>query len=126
MAFGRSLSSLPTYQPAASPPARIVIIRYVPHGRLFSANGSVKERDASEGIDASFVSDAPNGTLSFACAFTAQPLASRMGPRLRFRSLSHAMAIDGPEIANISARMPTGIQRPRPKSAPKTAPNAAV
>src|SRR5688572_25983302 len=48
------------------------------------------------------VSDAPNGTFNFALAFTAQPLASRIGPRLRLRSFSHAMIIDGPEITNSS------------------------
>jgi hypothetical protein len=38
--------------------------------------------------------------LTLVSVFTAQPLASRIGPRLRCRSFSQAMNIDGPEIAS--------------------------
>ena len=55
----------------------------------------------------------PKGTLIRAIAFTAHPFASRMGPRLRLRSLSHAMSIEGPEIASKSARIPSGMKMPR-------------
>ena len=55
------------------------------------------------------VSEAPKGTLILAFAFTAHPLASRMGPRLRLRSLSQARSMDGPEIINRMASTPSGI-----------------
>ena len=50
------------------------------------------------------MSEPPNGTFILALALTAQPLASRIGPRLRRRSLSQASNIEGSEIAS---KMPT-------------------
>ena len=41
------------------------------------------------------VNELPNGTLILARAFTAQPLASRIGPRLRLRNFMNAISIDG-------------------------------
>src|ERR1017187_10002661 len=40
----------------------------------------------------------PRGTLIFTRPFTAQPVPSRRGPRVRWRSLRNAMSIDGPEM----------------------------
>jgi len=38
----------------------------------------------------------------------AQPLASRIGPRLRWRSLSQAMSIEGVEITSMMAASTSG------------------
>ena len=54
----------------------------------FSANGSTKSRWAPGGRAATAVRDLPKGTFILALAFTAQPLASSIGPRLRRRNLS--------------------------------------
>ena len=47
--------------------------------------------------------------LMLALVFTAQPLASRIGPRLRWRSLRKAISMDGPEMANMMPTMASGI-----------------
>src|SRR5659263_737893 len=47
--------------------------------------------------------------LILARALTAQPLASRIGPRLRFRSFSHARNTDSREIARMMQIITTGI-----------------
>ena len=67
-----------------------------------------------------WVSEPPKGTLILRSAFTAQPFASRIGPRLRWRSLSQAMSIDGPEIARSTPTTPSGIHMPRPKNVADT------
>lgn len=41
--------------------------------------------------------------------FTAHPLASRMGARLRLRSLKYARTMDGPEMRSIKPTMAMGI-----------------
>src|ERR1035441_3929941 len=73
-------------------------------GLFFSANGSTVSRWEPGGSVATPVSEPPNGTFIFAFAFTAQPFASRIGPRLRRRNLSQASNIEGNEIAS---RIPT-------------------
>src|ERR1017187_4280676 len=70
----------------------------------FSAYLSAEPKVAPGGSVATPVNAPPNGTFIRALAFTAQPLASRIGPRLRLRSLSQASNIEGREIAS---RMPT-------------------
>src|SRR5688500_18707364 len=69
-------------------------------GLGFSPKRSPAPMVAPGGSLAMPVRDAPNGTFNLAFAFTAQPLASRMGPRLRLRSFSQAISIEGPEITN--------------------------
>jgi hypothetical protein len=96
------------------------------HGLFFGAYGSVSERSAPAGSVAMLVSERPSGMLILVNVFTAQPLASRMGPRLRSRSLSQAMITAGPEITRISPRMPSGIHLPSPKNFSSTAPKIAV
>src|SRR5262245_41454243 len=78
-------------------------------GLFFSAKGSVGSRLEFGGNVATAVSAAPNGRLILARAFTAQPLASRIGPRLRLRSLSQAMIIDGNEIRRMIPTKTSGI-----------------
>ena len=63
--------------------------------RLLRAAGSTA---VSLGNWASEVRVLPNLTLTRDWAFMAQPLALRMGPRSRLRSLRQAMNMDGPEI----------------------------
>jgi len=63
--------------------------------------------------------------LMRACALTAQPSASRIGPRFRRRSLSAAMRTEGPEISSTRPSSPIGIQLPSPKNAWSSAPMAA-
>src|SRR3990172_7204714 len=84
-------------------PSRARKIREASQGRFFSANGSAMERSAFSGSRAAAVSEDPKGMLIFARAFTAQPLASRMGPRFLFLSLSHARRTEGHETTRISA-----------------------
>src|SRR6476659_7408356 len=81
----------------------------VGHGLFFSANGSTMSRLAPAGNLGIPVRLLPNGTFILARAFTAQPLASRMGPRFRFRSLSQAMIIDGIEIISMREMITNGI-----------------
>ncbi len=50
------------------------------------------------------VKAAPKGTLIFALVFTAQPLASNSGPRLRRRKVKNAINMEGPEISNKTPR----------------------
>ena len=73
------------------------------HGLGRSLKGSAPDITAPSGSVATEVIEAPNLTLSLTRPFTAQPLASRIGPRLRWRSLSQAMSIAGAEM---SSRMP--------------------
>src|SRR5271156_2193896 len=75
----------------------------------FSAYLSSAPKVAPGGNAATPVSAPPNGTFILALALTAQLLASRIGPRLRLRSLSQAMAMDGVEITSIMPRMINGI-----------------
>lgn len=42
----------------------------------------------------------PNGVFGLARAFAARPQASKMSSRFRWRNLSHAMIVDGPEMTN--------------------------
>src|SRR5215471_9255369 len=79
------------------------------HGRFFSANGSFKLRLEPGGSFAICVSDLPNGTLIRALAFTAQPFASRIGPRFRLRSFMYARINDGPEMTRRIPRITSGI-----------------
>ncbi|MNT14125.1 hypothetical protein D3C72_1491180 [compost metagenome] len=58
-------------------------------------------------------SDPPSRVLMRMRPLMAQPLASRMGPRLRWRSLSHAISMLGPDMANTMPMIPSGIQTPR-------------
>ena len=50
-----------------------------------------------------FDNEAPSRTLTFMRPLMAQPLASSSGPRLRWRSLSQAISMLGPEMARIKA-----------------------
>src|SRR5258705_13246997 len=54
------------------------------------------------------VSAPPKGTFILTRPLMAQPLASRIGPRLRWRSLSQAMSIDGVEMRS---RMPANARQ---------------
>ncbi len=56
----------------------------------------------------------------------AQPLASRMGPRLRWRSLSQAIIMLGPEMAAMRPTRATGIQGPRSMNLPKMPTSTAL
>ena len=49
----------------------------------------------------------------------AQPLASRMGPRLRSRSFSQAISMLGPEMARMMPSKATGIHGPSSTNLPK-------
>ena len=74
----------------------------------FSAYLSAAPNVALGGNAATPVSAPPKGTFIFALAFTAQPFASRIGPRLRLRSFSHAIAMDGAEITSMMPAMTSG------------------
>src|SRR5512137_2651085 len=96
------------------------------HGLFFSANGSTRSRCEPGGSAATPVSEPPKGTLIFALAFTAQPLASRMGPRFRLRSLSQARNIEGTEMASRMPMIASGTCHAGSLAiAPKMPPNAA-
>ena len=58
-------------------------------------------RREPRGSLATLLKVAPNGTLILARALTAQPLASRIGPRLRLRSLMYARTTDGIEMSSM-------------------------
>src|SRR5262245_9615219 len=96
------------------------------HGLRLGAYGSVSERELPSGSRGSAVSEPPSGMLTRVSVFTAQPLASRIGPRLRWRSLSHAISIDGQLIASTIATTPTGIHGPISVNAPRNVASAAV
>src|SRR5260221_7204389 len=96
------------------------------HGLFFSANGSTRSRCEPGGSAATRVSEPPKGTFILALAFTAQPLASRMGPRLRRRNFRYAITIDGVEMARRMAKQAKGIcHHGSPAILPKIPPNAA-
>src|SRR5580704_1463995 len=58
--------------------------------------------DALGGRCATAVRRAPKGILMLALALIAQPFASRIGPRLRLRSLIYARMTDGNETRSIA------------------------
>src|SRR6185369_10369745 len=62
-----------------------------------SGYGTAKDGWDPGGSSATWVSDPPNGTFILTRPFTAQPLASRIGPRFRCRNFSQAINMDGPE-----------------------------
>ena len=68
------------------------------HGVRLSANGSSSERRRALGQLRELGHRGAERDVDAARPLIAQPLASRIGPRLRRRSLSHASSIDGPEI----------------------------
>src|SRR6266545_7498882 len=103
--FGRpgiTVCSAPKYQRPKMRPAKTINAMILSRAEWDSANGSKRSRCVPGGSLATPVSEAPKGMLILARAFTAQPFASRIGPRLRWRSLSHAMTIEGSEIASIA------------------------
>ena len=55
------------------------------------------------------VRDLPKGILTLARAFTGEPLASRLGPRFRWRSFSQAIITAGPEMTPMMPRIAKGI-----------------
>lgn len=82
-------------------------------GALESANGSCSVRRAVGGTFAVCDSEPPSRVLIRMRPLMAQPLASRSGPRLRWRNLSQAMSMLGPEMASMMPIRPSGIQTPR-------------
>src|SRR5579859_250866 len=74
----------------------------------FSAYLSAALNVEPGGKAATPVNAPPNGTFIFALAFTAQPLASRIGPRLRLRNFNQAMAMDGAEMTSMIPTMTSG------------------
>jgi hypothetical protein len=96
------------------------------HDKLATAAGGVfvlvwigKDlRFASAGRTARLVSLVPKGMLIFTRPLTAQPLASSSGPSVRWRSLSQAMSIEGPEMAAMRPRGHKGeLKRRKPGQA---------
>ena len=65
----------------------------------------------------------PNGTLILTRPLMAHPLASRMGPRVRWRSFNQAMSIEGPEM---TMTMPTSTSGYCHAAMPKTWPRIKV
>ncbi len=80
-------------------PAMKITVAPMVQRRVFSAYGSAVARSESAGSAATAVSEPPKGTFIFALAFTAQPLALRIGPMLRSRSLRYAISIEGKRSA---------------------------
>src|SRR5450631_417532 len=93
----------------------------------FSANLSAAPNVAPGGNAATPVNAPPNGTFIFALAFTAQPLASRIGPRLRLRNFNHAIAMDGAEITSMTPMTNSGTCHASnlPRKTKRLAPAAA-
>src|SRR5579862_1992331 len=93
----------------------------------FSAYLSVALNVEPGGKAATPVNAPPNGTFIFALAFTAQPLASRIGPRLRLRNFNQAMAMDGAEITSKIPAMTNGTcHGSNPLRKPRRPANAAA
>ena len=78
-------------------------------GFLFFEKGSNRFNFEFSGKLAIWVNVFPKAILMVARALTAHPFASSNGARFLFRSLSHAMIIDGPEIARIIPNKANGI-----------------
>lgn len=96
------------------------------HDKLATAAGGVfvlvwigKDlRFASAGRTKRVVSLVPEGMLIFTRPLTAQPLASSSRPSVRWRSLSQAMNIEGPEMAAMRPRGHNGeLKRRKPGQA---------
>src|SRR5579862_4826839 len=73
------------------------------------------------------VSFAPNGTLIFARALMAQPLASSIGPRLRWRSFMNVRITAGPEnTKRIPIATSGSFHAGNPLKKPRNVANAAA
>jgi hypothetical protein len=68
----------------------------------------------------------PRRTFTFMRPLMAHPLASRIGPRLRWRSFSQAISMLGPEIAITMPMSATGIHCPRSTNLPKMPTSTAL